>query len=223
MARSHRWPDGLAVALLAAALLAFAVPRAIVEIALLPHHATIEGMEDQAPLSVDQVARLKQSLLQWGSVAPSPRVESLIARTALRRFETQDAHEALLRSARLGPGNSATWTRLAFILPPGTKSAHALRLSALTSAFEYDATPRRVDLGIRLWPFMDTDDKQAFGRLVHALWQWETGRLAMIAARREGYDQIAPYLVDSPQDWEHFTRSYAIHRLRPEEPYLHGP
>lgn len=216
-------PDAILLALIGALLLGLALPRALGEALLLPHQATLTGLAENISLPTQDVAELSDVLGLASSLAPSARMEKLAEQIARRQFRPQSAVQALERAARLAPGAAPTWTRLALNLPPGLQAAHALRLSALTNAFDYDATPRRVDLGLRLWPYMDDGDKLAFGRLVLALWQWENGRLAMVAARRQGYDQIAPYLAHSPKDWEIFTRSYAIHRMTPQTPYLHGP
>ncbi|MFN3076310.1 MAG: hypothetical protein ABT940_05425 [Alphaproteobacteria bacterium] len=219
----HRRFDAMFLIVLGGLLLAGAMPVAVREMALLPHHATQEGLGIGAPLPTEAVSNLARTLSRVAWLGDSERFERLSALVARRRFDREGEIAALRRLARLAPGDSTNWMNLALELPPGVEAARALRLSALTNAFEFEATPRRVDLGLRLWPYLDAEDKRAFGRLVLALWQWETGRLAMVAARRQGYDQIAPYLAHSPEDWEHFTRGYAIHRLNPEEPYLHGP
>lgn len=218
-----RRPDALVLGLIGLALVALALPRAIREVALLPHRVVVDGLSANTPLDPRAVNELGSTVLAVHDLAPSSRLDMLAALIARRGFESDSALASLRSAARLAPGSSDIWTRLALGLPPGQEAAHALRLSALTSAFEYDSTPRRVDLGLRLWSHMDDGDKQAFGRLVWALWRWETGRLAMVAARRGGYEQIAPYFSNAPRDWDHFTRSYAIHRLSPEEPYMHGP
>ncbi|BAE50255.1 hypothetical protein amb1451 [Paramagnetospirillum magneticum AMB-1] len=220
----RRRPDAVLVGFLGLILMGLVGPAALRELALLPHHATMQALAEGGAMPVDRVAELGAAVAWAETFSTSDRLERLSARINKRRFDRPAEVEALRRAARLAPGDSVNWMRLALDLPPGPDAARALRLSALTNALEYDATPRRVDLGLRLWPYMDDGDKQAFGRLVLALWRWQTGRLAMVAARRGGYDQIAPYLkAVSQEDWEHFTRSYAIHRLNPEEPYLHGP
>lgn len=216
MTLPRRWFDSLVLALLGGLLMALALPRSLVGLSLLPHGDTIESIETRQALDSEQLNQLADSLAAGQDWAPSAARQSLAAAVALRRFDQAEAVAAFRRAVRLAPGASDSWMMLADLLPPGPEAAHALRLSALTNAFDYTRTPRRVDRGLRLWPFLDAQDKQAYGRLVHALWQWETGRLAMIAAQRNGYDQIAPYFADQPEEWDHFTRSYAIYHLRIE-------
>ena len=220
--RFHR-PDAIILGFLGVLLLVLATPAAVREILLLCHWSTVEGIREGRPLTIDALKNLDGTMKGEHFFPASYRWENLAARLAARRFDRNAEVAALQRAIRLGPGDSMAWMRLAQNLPAGPDAAHALRLSALTNAFEFDATPRRVDLGLRLWSCMDTDDRQAFGRLVLALWRWERGRLAMVAARRNGYDQIAPYLASTPDQQAVFIRSYAIHRLHPEEPYVYGP
>lgn len=207
------------LAVLAVLLIALAAPLALREAMLLPHGATVQGLTEGKPLPTEDVEGLKQTLRRLSVLPPSARGDLLAARVARRQFDTVAMTASLKAAATLAPGHGPIWTGLAYALPPGTEAARALRLSALTSLFEFDATPRRVDLGLRLWPYMNTEDRDAFGRLVLALWDWQPGRLAMIAARYDAYDQVAPYLQAARPDWTILPGSYAIHRLTPQVPY----
>lgn len=218
-----RRPDAVALIVLGGLLVALALPVAVREMLLLRHWSTFDRIDRRLPLTIDALREADQALAEVRDFPPSERVNQWAARVARRRFDPVTEAAALQHALYWAPGDAMLWMRLAQVLPPGVPAAHALRLSALTNAFEFEATPTRVDLGLRLWPHMDQGDRDAFGRLVGALWRWETGRLAMVAAQRRGYDQIAAYFPAHSRDWDNFTASYQYYRLHPQQPYLYGP
>lgn len=215
--------EGWFLAGFAVLLIVLAAPLALRDVLLLPHAPVIQGLAEGTPLASDKVQDLSRTLRQLSVLPASDRLELLAARVARRQSDPAAMTHSLKAAARLAPGHSPVWMWLAQTLPVGPEAARALRLSALTGTFEFDATPRRVDLGLRLWPFMDAGDRDAFGRLVLALWDWEPGRLAMIAARYDAYDQVAPYIKAARSDWTILPGSYAIHRLNPQTPYPYDP
>lgn len=211
----------VAMGLAGVVAVAVALPLLAGQAFLADQWTRVEAVRAGQAIRLDDLLGLEHALGRLRLLPETARSERLAADVAARRFDRPAELAAWRRVLRHQPGVALGWMRLAQLSPAGPMAAHALRLSALTNAFEFDMTPRRVDLGLRLWPAMDDEDRQAFGRLVRALWRWEPGRLAMVAARYGAFDQIVPYL-DGPEAVAYFRRSYAVHRANPVTPYPYG-
>ncbi len=123
------------------------------------------------------------------------------------------AAAADLRHALIGaPLNAETWERLAFVehvRHRPLEAARAWRMAVISSPFDPLATPRRMQSGFALWPFMDADARAAMDMQIQVFYAWGPGATTEMAARFGTAAIVRRALASNPAAAADFERRMA--------------
>lgn len=100
------------------------------------------------------------------------------------------------------PLDSLNWYRYAHVNYAAglyLEAARAWKLSVLTGAFDPDLMFARVESGLALWPYMDLEGREAFGRQLLVHWTWGPDGLAEVLHRFGGGEKAAQVMAAWPE------------------------
>ena len=188
--------------ILGTVLVAFALPRVVVDSALTVAHPAIRAVEagyrpgvsetladavglaaasDRSAEAWSLAGRLDVAMAVYGGGLEGPARSAAFA-AAGGKF----AH-ALARS----PMDTRDWLRYTHALLASDQfieAARAWRLSVLTGAFDPNLMFARERVGLSLWRYMDLPTRDAFGQQLLVHWRWGPGGLAELLAKHGGGD-----------------------------------
>lgn len=189
--RRRRAGAGVLSTLLGMVLLVLAGPRLSAEVALLLAERPLREAEAGRPVAPElrRAAEMMEFAAAHGTMA---RTYDSAGRAWLSLAGTAD-RGALDRAARsltaglaLAPGDSRSWLRLAYVEHRRNRlleAARAWRLSVVTGVFDPELMFQREESGLALWPYMDLDARDAFGRQIAVHWAWGPSGLSELIHR----------------------------------------
>ncbi|HYH39319.1 MAG TPA: hypothetical protein VD860_13930 [Azospirillum sp.] len=181
-----------------AALLAMAVPRLEVEIAAQLARPAVLAAEDGHLVPAGELSMAARRLDEVAQGNLSARVHEDAGRawTMLALYDgvqTSEGQEhlaaaaaSLRASVALAPAAPYVWSRLTYAEYARNhlrEAAAAWRMSSLTGRFDPELMERRMQSGFALWPYMELDAREEFGRALDTHWRWDAARLARSVER----------------------------------------
>lgn len=140
------------------------------------------------------------------------QAESLSAGGERQRL-LDDAEAVAASALALAPGQPSAWARLARLRlgrGDGTGAAAALRLSLLSGAVVPALMTWRLELGLRLRPYLDADTRALLDRQIRLTWILQPDHIARLATRPAEAAQVRHALdALSQQEVQHYLR---LHR-----------
>lgn len=207
-----RWPlriASLPSLVLGCTLIWLAAPRAAVEMAVAiaaPAVRAIEALGVSAPASAarSSLALALTDLTTGRDVSANALTYAGRLRVAASMGSAEpdvvlaEAAVHFARALAAAPMDSWNWHRYAHATYAGglyLEAARAWRMSVVTGPFDPDLMFTRVQSGLALWPYMDQDARDAFGRQLLVHWKWGPDGLAEILARFGGGAQAAQVMA----------------------------
>lgn len=137
---------------------------------------------------------LADTLGETAATTGAARAAAVAARLRLERLPAGAEREEILiaaiadmrRALSGAPLDAETWERLAFAEYARHRfleAARAWRMSVVAQPFDPATTPRRLESGFALWPFMDADARDVMDRQVQVFYGWGPTTLAEMTAR----------------------------------------
>jgi hypothetical protein len=182
-------------------LVIFAGRLAISEAILLPVMQPIRelrGGNSVDPAYLSQIIRYENmslavfdSPMNWGDLGFAYTLQSTLPLSSPteQKREPQElqrlAQDALFNSLKLAPANPAIWTRLTFVSSQGARPLDAVlafwRLAHVTGPNEPQLRLLRFQLGLSLWPNMNTEDKEWLFDDVYRAFYLQSQEVAQLA------------------------------------------
>ena len=222
------WPrQAIGVAFLTASLglLALALPRFLASLDLVETEPILQDVKDGKTVTPDDLRRLADSRfraakrIDWGLVWTDAGLADVIAAyesgldTGEGRQLISRAADSVARGLALSPADPFAWARLGyirFVQGQPKKAAEAVRMSIATGPHDPRLAPGRMELGLVVWRWFDTDSYGLIGDQVRYLWRLDPERLVQIAHKRAAAPFVRGFLRDSQDDVNEFNRHLAL-------------
>lgn len=126
----------------------------------------------------------------------------------------QQGRLALESALAKAPARTRDWGYLAQLgeagIVPLPEAAAAFRMAVISEGFSPNLTPWLFELGIRLWPVFNAQERDAFRIITQRQWAWMDGRTAEIAVKYHAGALVADMLSGSPEQVAAFLHSYTF-------------
>ncbi|WP_448188437.1 hypothetical protein [Azospirillum sp. sgz301742] len=178
--------------LLGIALLVLAGPRLSAEVALLLAERPLREAEAGRPVAPPDLRHTAEVMEFAATHGTAARTYDSAGRAWLALAGTLDrgvfdrAARSLMAGLALAPGDSRSWLLLAHVEHRRNRlleAARAWRLSVVTGLFDPELMFQREQSGLALWPYMDLDARDAFGRQLAVHWAWGPSGLSELIHR----------------------------------------